>query len=35
MGKRSKKTKPAGPKKREKLDKQFTCIICNHEGSVS
>ncbi|KAJ2993930.1 hypothetical protein NUW58_g1690 [Xylaria curta] len=35
MGKRKKSSrKPQGPKKREKLAKEFTCLFCNHENSV-
>ncbi|KAI2643470.1 transcription elongation factor [Xylaria nigripes] len=36
MGKRKKSSrKPQGPKKREGLAKEFTCLFCNHEKSVS
>ncbi|KAI1437253.1 Elf1-domain-containing protein [Xylaria sp. CBS 124048] len=35
MGKRKKSSrKPQGPKKREGLAKEFTCLFCNHEKSV-
>ncbi|KAI1166368.1 transcription elongation factor [Nemania serpens] len=35
MGKRKKSSrKPQGPKKREGLSKEFTCLFCNHEKSV-
>ncbi|KAI0490746.1 transcription elongation factor [Xylaria cf. heliscus] len=34
-GKRKKSSrKPQGPKKREGLAKEFTCLFCNHENSV-
>ncbi|KAI1814808.1 Elf1-domain-containing protein [Poronia punctata] len=36
MGKRKKSSrKPQGPKKRESLAKEFTCLFCNHENSVT
>lgn len=36
MGKRKKSSrKPQGPKKREGLSKEFTCLFCNHEKSVN
>ncbi|KAI3323133.1 Elf1-domain-containing protein [Xylariaceae sp. AK1471] len=35
MGKRKKSSrKPQGPKKREGLEKEFTCLFCNHEKAV-
>ncbi|KAI0157493.1 Elf1-domain-containing protein [Xylariaceae sp. FL1272] len=35
-GKRKKSSrKPQGPKKREPLAKEFTCLFCNHEKSVT
>ncbi|KAI0199067.1 transcription elongation factor [Astrocystis sublimbata] len=34
MGKRKSARKPQGPKKREGLAKEFTCLFCNHEKSV-
>lgn len=35
MGKRKKSSrKPQGPKKREGLAKEFTCLFCNHEKAV-
>ncbi|KAK9461282.1 transcription elongation factor Elf1 like-domain-containing protein [Lipomyces oligophaga] len=36
MGKRKKSTrKPQGRRKREPLPKEFSCLFCNHEKSVS
>ncbi|KAI1331928.1 transcription elongation factor [Xylariaceae sp. FL0255] len=36
MGKRKKSSrKPQGPKKREPLAKEFTCLFCNHDKSVT
>ncbi|KAI1115872.1 transcription elongation factor [Nemania sp. NC0429] len=36
MGKRKKSSrKPQGPKKREGLSKEFTCLFCNHEKAVN
>ncbi|KAI0398231.1 transcription elongation factor [Xylariaceae sp. FL0594] len=36
QGKRKKSSrKPQGPKKRETLAKEFTCLFCNHEKSVT
>lgn len=34
MGKRKSSSKPQGPKKKESLPTQFTCLFCNHEKSV-
>ncbi|GJE90817.1 Elf1 domain-containing protein [Phanerochaete sordida] len=36
MGKRKKSSrKPAGPRKRETLESNFTCLFCHHDKSVS
>jgi len=36
MGKRKKSSRaPTGPKKREPLATQFTCLFCNHEKAVT
>lgn len=35
QGKRKKSSrKPAGPKKREALDTEFTCLFCNHDKAI-
>ncbi|KAI0807480.1 transcription elongation factor 1, partial [Fomes fomentarius] len=36
MGKRKKSSrKPTGPRKKEQLDTNFTCLFCHHDKSVS
>lgn len=35
MGKRKSSSKPQGPKKREPLPTNFTCLFCNHEKAVA
>ncbi|KAG8898320.1 hypothetical protein FRB99_007512 [Tulasnella sp. 403] len=35
MGKRKSSKKPQGPKKREGLETNFTCLFCHHEKAVT
>ncbi|TCD71884.1 hypothetical protein EIP91_000016 [Steccherinum ochraceum] len=36
MGKRKKSSrKPTGPRRKEPLDTQFTCLFCHHDKSVT
>ncbi|KAK4127705.1 Elf1-domain-containing protein [Parathielavia appendiculata] len=34
MGKRKSSRKPQGPKKRDPLPTNFTCLFCNHENAI-